>query len=376
MKTLKLEKIFGIMMIAVMLISPIQPVLAASAMNRTATGSKTTLNVDFVVAEIAASVSKGLQALRESTHLAFLFGAAQNADDAGAQSQMGSSPRVMDRAQKAASVVYDIGGAYAYIETYGQAYTNADACYVWTDGTDTSCSYFDGAYGADGFHYLNQVVRAGGAAIPADANQAEAFSDWLLGHGWVAGERADVNIGDFVLLGTDDCWGLGGVVRGIDSGDVLLSTHGQVFWDGGNPVTTNPDVRLSEISQTSCGAVNKHLYLHYDRAEETQLFIPLVYENAQDGADVSFAGLEINIPADWVQLPPAESADIQPAYELSTTLVNAHDGSTLTVSASQVTGFTQSLFGFYEINGSDVHRQENMLNKKRHHPRQFSYFAI
>jgi len=63
-------------------------------------------------------------------------------------------------------VSYDRNAAITYAQTYVGSFTNSDGCYLWTDNSLLGCSYWEGAWGVDGAHFVNRALSAGGLSIP------------------------------------------------------------------------------------------------------------------------------------------------------------------------------------------------------------------
>ncbi len=143
---------------------------------------------------------------------------------------------------------------------------NADGCYLWTDDHNLICYYQPGYGGVDGAHFINMALRAGGLEVPPlwapEALRIADLRTWLLNNG--GQEVLDPNEllpGDVIFVGTDNCWGWGGVVIGSDSLGPLLNVHS---WIQGGITTDRADVRYTQMTWNHCGPTNRYSFVHID----------------------------------------------------------------------------------------------------------------
>ncbi len=199
-----------------------------------------------------------------------------------------------------AASYYANAAAVAYAEAYHDVKANDDGCYVWTDGNNWDCSQVNANYyEADGAHFVNRAVTAGGRPIPALPDSAalnvSGLRDWLTLDGWVQVAASAAEPGDVVIIGPYDnpCWA------------------GLVVVAGSDPmVTTHSDELRAPASDLSCDLGSQKAYLHTELGPPI-VYLPIVVRNWSPPPMKRWTGMHLGNRetegADWL---PAMLAEI------------------------------------------------------------------
>nr|WP_290668314.1 DUF6531 domain-containing protein [Ardenticatena sp.] len=172
------------------------------------------------------------------------------------------------RLQRAQQVTYDRQAAVQYANYWTRVapLSNSDGCYLWTDGSSLQCTFFPGANGVDGAHFINMALQAGGLPVPplwaGEALRIQDLRAWLLNNG--ASEVTDpaqLEPGDVVFVGTNGCWGWGGVVVNVDSQGPLINVHS---WVSNGQTSDRADLRHTQLLYNNCGPTNQYSFVHID----------------------------------------------------------------------------------------------------------------
>lgn len=176
--------------------------------------------------------------------------------------------------QLPATTSYDRGAAvqYAHLWTVVNPLMNSDGCYLWFNGSDLRCTHVHSSYwGVDGAHFINMALRAGGIDVPPlwanEAIQIQALRSWLLnnGVGQQVASASDLVPGDVIFVGTNSCWGWGGVVVAVDSQGPLLHVHSRIS----NNITTDwAYARHTQMSFNNCGATNNYSFMRISATQD------------------------------------------------------------------------------------------------------------
>ena len=169
-----------------------------------------------------------------------------------------------------AGVPYNRGAAFAYAQTYHNVQNNADNCYIWVDSTTWHCTHQPGAEAADGAHFVNRAVAAGGRPIPNQPHLAGLrvadLGTWLQNDGWSSVPVTQALIGDVALIGpaSNPCWAGVVVVTGTNP---TLATHSDELWAPADILSCDP----------GSGSSSEKTYWHVD--VEYALYLPLIVRN-------------------------------------------------------------------------------------------------
>jgi hypothetical protein len=154
------------------------------------------------------------------------------------------------------AVTYNRGAAYAYASTYWNQKTNDDGYYLTS-----------GSYDADGAHFVNRAVHAGGRPIPglwdAAAVNVAGLRDWLQGDGWTTAPAAQAEVGDVAIMGpfSNPCWAGLVVATGTNP---TLATHSNELWAAASTMYCNDSGSPTYVKtylHANTEVITSHVYL-------------------------------------------------------------------------------------------------------------------